>query len=157
MPLYEFQCQECGLRTEKLYRRVTDVKEIPCDACGGTATKQMSAVNHTFAHTPVGGPRPQNTGVHSIDYNPDRVIGRDAEARWKVIEERKKHKRDVLRQEHKAGRAVGMEHLTRTKEDGSGYRAVTESERKVINERRTAAFEVSKQATKQAKTPKKSD
>ena len=155
MPLYEFQCQECGLRAEKLYRRITDVKEIPCSECGGAAKKQMSAVNHTFAHQPVGGPRPQNTGVHSIDYNADRVIGRDAEARWKVVEERQKHKRDVLRQEHKAGRAAGMEHLTRTQADGTGYRTVTESERKVINERRTAAFEVGRQTGK--KDPKKSE
>ena len=98
MPIYEYTCQGCGLRFEKL-RRVSDSDSpADCPSCNtGDARKVMSASNFAFAHNPVGGPRPQNTGVHSIDYNADRVIGRDAEQRWRTIGDRQQYKQKVIR------------------------------------------------------------
>lgn len=105
MPIYEYDCDDCGLRFDALVpMRDSDV--LPsCKSCKGRKVRKLvSAASFTFAHKPVGGPRPQNTGVHSIDYNIDRVIGRDAEQKWKVIEERNARKASVLRDAPGAGR-----------------------------------------------------
>jgi putative FmdB family regulatory protein len=97
MPIYEFTCPDCGLRFERLMRMADNGQEQECPDCGTLSPKVPSVTNHTFAHTPQGGPRPQNTGVHQIDYNFDRVIGRDSEEKWKVCADRQAHKRQVLR------------------------------------------------------------
>lgn len=154
MPIYEFQCGGCGLRFEKLYRKVSADTETPCEGCGAAAKKQISAVSFTFAHIPVGGPRPQNTGVHSIDYNADRVIGRDAERRWAAIEERKSRKEKVAREQHReGGQAHGMQHVVRDDAVEGGYRTMKDGEREYVNERRTTAFDVAKAVN----TPPKKD
>lgn len=152
MPIYEFQCEECGLRFEKLFRAVSSNPEVPCSSCGEPAKKLVSAASFQFAHTPVGGPVPQNTGVHALDYNADRVIGRDAEMRWKAIEKRKALKEKVASEQHKAGgKAFGMDHVVRDSQAESGYRTMGEQERQYVNEHRTTAFEVAKAAAKAAK------
>lgn len=135
MPIYEYECSDCGLRFEKMRKMSESDSATSCPECHVEgARKLVSAVNHTFAHTPVGGPRPQNTGVHSIDYSADRVIGRDAEQRWKLIGDRSKHKDGVVHDARKAGHLVTRDHLTRTT-DG-GYRTITESERTTANQGR---------------------
>ena len=96
MPIYEYDCNDCNVRFE-LLRKLSQVDDpTPCPECGRDVKKIMSPTNHSFAHNPVGGPRPQNTGVYSIDYNADRVIGRDAEQKWSVINQRQALKRRVL-------------------------------------------------------------
>ena len=109
-----------------------------CPECGASAPKIPSAANHTFAHVPVGGARPQNTGVHAIDHSFDRVIGRDAEAKWKVIEDRQKHKRDVLKENPGA---TGHD-LSRTS-DGT-YRVMPQAERTVKDTARQAGIQATK-------------
>jgi len=42
MPLYEFQCQQCGKRTEVL-QRFEDPPPAACPACGGDLKKLFSA------------------------------------------------------------------------------------------------------------------
>lgn len=149
MPIYEYQCDECGLRDEKLWSSISKSKDtIPCESCGKEMRKLISRTNFAFAHTPSGGPRPQNTGVHSIDYNFDKVIGEDAAQKWKKIEERNAVKDSVIRDERKAGKLVTRDHLV-PKVDGSGeYRVITEAERVKANAGRTTAFEVAKAARK---------
>jgi putative FmdB family regulatory protein len=34
MPIYEYKCDDCGNRFEKLVRRSSDVSEIECPSCG---------------------------------------------------------------------------------------------------------------------------
>jgi len=46
MPIYEYRCQECGTRFEKLVRRASDVPEIACPSCG---QKQLEQELSTFA------------------------------------------------------------------------------------------------------------
>ena len=124
MPIYEFECSGCGLRFEKMRKLSESNDPTSCPSCGvAEARRLISAVNHSFAHTPVGGPRPQNTGVHSIDYSYDQVIGRDAEAKWKAISERQKHKVDVIKSNPGS---TGFD-LSRT-HDGD-YRVMAPSER----------------------------
>lgn len=141
MPIYEFQCPTCGLRFEKIMPRMTADKSHPCD-CGAEATRLVSAAAFAFAHTPVNGPVPQNTGVHGIDYNPDQVIGRDAAEKWKTIEQREKVKTEAIRDARKQGMDVtDKNQLAKTFD---GYRPITETERVAANENRVAANDVNK-------------
>ena len=152
MPVYEFQCEECGLRFEKLFRSVSTEPEVSCSACGKPARKLVSAASFQFAHTPVGGPRPQNTGVHALDYNADRIIGRDAEMRWKAVEERKALKEKVAREHHReGGKAFGMDHIVRDSSSEGGYRTMRENERQYVNDHRTTAFEIAQATAKASK------
>jgi len=42
MPIYEYQCQSCGKRTE-LLQRMADPPLATCPACGGEVKKLVSA------------------------------------------------------------------------------------------------------------------
>lgn len=148
MPVYVFTCQDCGLRFEKLYRRVSEDQDHPCE-CGGTGKRQVTAAAFSFKHpvsqTP--GALPPNTGT-SDDFNFDKAIGRDAERKWKAIDQRNSVKDRTIRREREAGRAVSRDQLV-PKSDGSGeYRVITESERVRANQNRSAAFEIAKAASK---------
>ena len=43
MPLYEFSCEECGLKFEELKTLQEDSEKMPCRKCGGNAVKVMSS------------------------------------------------------------------------------------------------------------------
>ena len=52
MPIYEYQCQDCNTRFEKLVRRASETAELNCPSCG---QKHISQQYSTFsAHA--GGP-----------------------------------------------------------------------------------------------------
>lgn len=36
MPIYEYRCQDCGARFEKLMRRQVEQADLACPECGGT-------------------------------------------------------------------------------------------------------------------------
>ena len=46
MPLYEYVCQSCGERFEKLVRSTTNTTEIFCPSCASAAVKRALS---TFA------------------------------------------------------------------------------------------------------------
>lgn len=46
MPIYEYRCQSCGDKFEKLVRRATDVLETGCPSCG---EKHLEQQYSTFA------------------------------------------------------------------------------------------------------------
>jgi putative FmdB family regulatory protein len=46
MPIYEYRCESCGDKFEKLVRRATDVMEDGCPACG---EKHLRQEYSTFA------------------------------------------------------------------------------------------------------------
>ena len=154
MPVYEFTCHSCGLRFDKLFRRMESsdtLTETPCDACGESAYRQVTAAAFKFSHPPsqVRGAAPPSTGT-SDDWNYDKAIGRDAEQKWKVVEKRDAEKARTIRQGQGSGLALSKDQLVRSQEDGS-YRAITEPERQVVNERRTTAFQVAQAAREQSK------
>ena len=152
MPIYEFQCSECGLQFEKIFRRISEDLEHPCENCQAPAKKMVSAVSFQFAHkTGVRGAAPSSTGT-SDDWNYDKTIGRDAARKWEEIERRNTNKDSVIRDERKAGRVISRNHLV-PKTDGSGeYRVMSEPERVRTNTNREAAFKIAKEAA-----PKNSD
>lgn len=47
MPLYEYQCQSCGDRTEVI-QRMSDAPLTTCDDCGGDLKKLISAPAFQF-------------------------------------------------------------------------------------------------------------
>ena len=153
MPIYEFQCDDCGVRFEKLYKLMSKAENAaPCPECAVPARKLVSSVNHTFKHNPsqLRGPLPPNTGT-SDDWKFDKAVGRDAAKRWEKIEQRHAEKARVLRDAAKEGVQAGTEHLVRTREKtadgqqaGGGYRVITEGERKAVNAGRKAAETVRK-------------
>ena len=151
MPIYEFQCSECGLRFDKLFKRVSEVKEIECKSCGAPAKRQVTAAAFKFAHsTGLRGALPPNTGT-SDDWNFDKAVGRDSENKWRQIERRNTGKDSVIRDERKAGRVISRNHLV-PKMDGSGeYRVMSEGERTSVNEKREASFKIAQAAAKQTK------
>jgi putative FmdB family regulatory protein len=139
VPIYTFICQDCGIKFESFSKSIeTANNAAPCPECGKPATKKPSAASHSFAHKPTG-PVPQNTGVSQIDHNFDRVIGRDAEEKWKIIEQRNAEKDRLIRHEREEGRGVGREHLVPTGEAPGTYRVITEGERKAANAGRQKA------------------
>jgi len=141
MPIYEYHCDGCGFEFEHLHRSVENTQKMECPECHEMARKIPSAASFSFAHKVVGGPRPQNTGVHSIDYSFDQVIGRDAEEKHRLVEERQAYKRKVIRDN--AG-ATGHD-LSRTP-DGD-YRVMKPEERQMSERGRALGQEVVRQGS----------
>src|ERR1700743_2929863 len=94
MPLREFQCK-CGVRFEEILPASFKDTTYKCPDCGKKAKLLISAASFTFAHIP-NGPGPQNTGT-SLDWNYDKIIGRDAESKWGAIKERQSEKLRILK------------------------------------------------------------
>ena len=46
MPIYEYKCQDCGNKFEKLVRRATDAEALECPSCG---QKHLTQELSTFA------------------------------------------------------------------------------------------------------------
>ncbi|MBV9505118.1 MAG: zinc ribbon domain-containing protein [Acidobacteriia bacterium] len=40
MPIYEYRCEDCGTKFEKLVRRANGVTELACPSCGHQHLKQ---------------------------------------------------------------------------------------------------------------------
>jgi putative FmdB family regulatory protein len=40
MPIYEYRCEDCGTKFEKLVRRSTETSEVECPSCGKSHLKQ---------------------------------------------------------------------------------------------------------------------
>ena len=80
MPIFAYQCHQCGLQFDKLWKTQASAVEagttFPCKECGAEAQKMVSAANFGF-----------NQAV---------VIGRDAAAKWKVISDRQAAKQQVI-------------------------------------------------------------
>lgn len=139
MPIYEYQCESCGLKFERL-RKISD-SDAPqnCIECGTPSKKLVSVAAFAFSHpaSQTRGLAPPNTGT-SDDWNYDKVIGRDAARRWEHIGQRIERKRDVLR--HNPG-ATGDD-LSRNP-DGS-YRVMKPEERAAAETGRAIGAEVQK-------------
>jgi putative FmdB family regulatory protein len=55
MPIYEYRCEDCGTKFEKLVRRSSDGSGIECPSCGQTHLKQELS---TFAAHASSGSKP---------------------------------------------------------------------------------------------------
>ena len=48
MPLYEFECQECGARFENLVLKASEKTEVKCPVCGSRTLEELLS---SFAST----------------------------------------------------------------------------------------------------------
>ncbi len=142
MPVYDYQCDSCGLRKDHFWTRISIAKDtIPCPDCKTDMRKLVSAANFKFSHSAsqTRGMAPPNTGT-SDDWNYDKAIGRDAEKKWGVIEQRNSEKDRVIRHERENGLVLKRNQLVPTA-DG-GYRPIKEEERVKVNEGRQVAADL---------------
>jgi putative FmdB family regulatory protein len=42
MPLFTFECAECGHQVEKFLHKINDDEEVICEKCGAKCTRQFS-------------------------------------------------------------------------------------------------------------------
>jgi len=54
MPIFEYRCEDCGTRFEKLVRRSTDISD--CPSCGQQHLKQEFSTFSAHAKSPGGAP-----------------------------------------------------------------------------------------------------
>jgi putative FmdB family regulatory protein len=50
MPIFEYRCQECGTRFEKLIRRDSDVEGLTCPSCGQQRLEKELSTFAAHAH-----------------------------------------------------------------------------------------------------------
>lgn len=62
MPIYEYLCQSCGDRFEKLVRRTETVLEAGCPACGEKKLEQQYSTFAARASEGAGGAAPMTGG-----------------------------------------------------------------------------------------------
>jgi len=75
MPIYEYRCEDCGTKFEKLVRRTADVPGIECPSCGKKHLKQELSTFAAHANSgsksepacPSG--RCSNPGVCGMNFN----------------------------------------------------------------------------------------
>ena len=121
MPIFKYQCSDCGLQFGSMQSKKAVKETVPCKKCGETASRQVSAPSFTFAHRP-GAPGPQNTGATTVDHDVDVVIGRSAKANLLEFQKRSDYKRRVIDANNTTG-----DNLSRL--DDGEYFVMTEQER----------------------------
>lgn len=93
MPLYKFQCYECGYSFEKICKKSTKVFE--CNECNALAQRKDEAPTVAFK-ADTEGMGPQNTGISAWDHDYDRAIAEDSFKKWRIIKERYLIKKELL-------------------------------------------------------------
>jgi putative FmdB family regulatory protein len=59
MPIYEYECADCGERFEVWFRSASEAKEVRCEACrGARVARRMSAPAVLHTGTKETGPQP---------------------------------------------------------------------------------------------------
>lgn len=96
MPVYRFQCQ-CGFQFEARKTVARHMEPSLCPDCGLKAERLMPTNIEGHFNKSVDGPGPQNTGIHDLDTNIDRVIGQSSAQNKEFMEARSREKRDMIR------------------------------------------------------------
>ena len=125
MPMYTYQCN-CGIRFESSSSMKDSTKPKPCPGCNKLAPRVLPAnIEGTF-DVKTEGMTPQNTGVHQLDTNADRVIGKDSATKWAGIASHYKDKERFMRNNE-----VGRTDISRNP-DGT-YRVLKPEEKATHN------------------------
>jgi len=124
LPLYRYQCQECGLRFDARVSAENGTSPYPCLDCETLSERVVpETMTSTYNPTGDGSIRPQNTGVNSYDANVDRVIGDHAKTSYTHISKRHERKREIIRDNP----GISGHDLSRT--DDNDYRILNSDER----------------------------
>jgi len=82
MPIYEFECEECGARFEELV--AAGATDVPCAECGATRTRRL------LSNVSPPGRQPRGAGVRS---NESQRREREAARKDRIVESRQKRSR----------------------------------------------------------------
>jgi putative FmdB family regulatory protein len=64
MPIYEYRCDDCGTKFERLVRRAEEIQAMECPSCGQRHLKQeLSTFSAHMASPSKGGPAPCGAGM----------------------------------------------------------------------------------------------
>jgi putative FmdB family regulatory protein len=76
MPIYEYRCEDCGTKFEKLVRRSTESAELECPSCGKSHLKQELSTFAAHAAGPKASDAPvcpsgrcSNPGMCGMNFN----------------------------------------------------------------------------------------
>ena len=83
MPIYEFKCEKCNLKFEKIFSKITVKQQEDCPCCGEKSDKIMSASNFKINEST------------NIPKEIDLKVGADSEKKWIEYEDRKSIKNKV--------------------------------------------------------------
>ena len=86
MPIYEFKCEKCNLKFEKIFSKISEKSTEECPECGKPAKRLISRSNFKIAAT------------KSIPKEIDLKVGADAEKRWLEYEDRKSQKEKIKKE-----------------------------------------------------------
>lgn len=78
VPIYEFECEECGARFEELV--AADASAVPCPDCGSERTRRL------LSNVAPPGRQPRGAGVRSDE---SRRVEREAARQDRITESRK--------------------------------------------------------------------
>lgn len=142
MPVYRYQCEDCGLNFSA--RTISASTNGTCPSCKASVPRSLPRnVSVTVSGNGEGLNAP-DTGFSAHDYEIDRIIGSDSKAKWKTIAERQKEKLRVIQ----SSGATGFD-LTK-KHDGS-YGVMTPDQRAASE--RTRSFHSKMEAKLREKFP----
>jgi putative FmdB family regulatory protein len=79
VPIYEFECEECGARFEELV--ALEASDVPCAACGSARTRRL------LSNVSPPGRQPRGAGVRSDE---SRRRERESARQDRITESRKK-------------------------------------------------------------------
>jgi len=98
MPAYTFTCEACNIEFERTLKMAEHLSH-PCPSCGQDSARDWGSDAMSFGFKGDQTGSTANTGVHDNDYpTADKVVGRDADVRWAMINEREKVKAEARRQ-----------------------------------------------------------
>lgn len=125
IPIYTYQCDDCGFRFTKRRTARKSKDPLRCDLCNANVYLAVpETMNSQMKVSGDGSINPQNTGVSSYDANVDRVIGDHAETSWKSIDNRLSHKRKILNNHQ------GITGFDLSRQKDGDYRIMSAQERK---------------------------
>ena len=134
MPLYDYQCGNCGLLFEKSVSFSNRENPQKCDSCGELSQPTISK-DVSFSFNPnINSPKPPNTGLSSYDHKVDRAIGKSAEFGWKMQEQRSENKRKLLRDNPDA------EYGNISRNPDNSYRIMGSEETQTVDQRNKKAI-----------------
>ncbi len=92
MPQYSFECQTCDLRFTRTLK-MQNYTTYECPNCADQAPRIIEGFAFQFEK---GSGAPGNSGVHDHDFpTADKAVGRSADERWALIQERDKVKAEA--------------------------------------------------------------
>lgn len=124
MPVYRWQCFDCGLQFDASAPLSQRNEKKPCPECKTLSERAVPESVNGFFNKSVTGPVPQNTGISQLDAHIDRAIGTHARQGWEAHQQREVEKRRTVTES-------GAEAAHVSKNPDGSYRVMSSNETEV--------------------------